>query len=78
MATTKTATAAPAESNPVWMTTEQVAEKLGLHPQTIRQWRHRGTVGPKSFKMGGAVRYKESDVDAWLEKHSRDTEQDFD
>ena len=75
MATTLIATAAPAAS-PVWMTTEQVAAKLGLHPQTIRQWRHRGTVGPKSYKMGGAVRYKESDVDAWLDKNSRDAEQD--
>ncbi|KGN38195.1 transcriptional regulator [Knoellia subterranea KCTC 19937] len=32
---------------------------------TLRWWRHR-KVGPRSFKLGRSVRYKKTDVDAWL------------
>ena len=34
---------------------------------TLRFYRHKGT-GPKSFKLGGRVVYKESDVEAWIEE----------
>lgn len=44
----------------------QVSEKTGVPPATLRYWRHLGTSGPKSFKIGGRVAYLESDVDAWL------------
>jgi predicted DNA-binding transcriptional regulator AlpA len=34
---------------------------------TLRFYRHKRT-GPKSFKLGGRVVYKESDVEAWIEE----------
>jgi hypothetical protein len=33
---------------------------------TLRFWRHKGT-GPKSFKVGRRLMYREEDVAAWLE-----------
>lgn len=34
---------------------------------TLRFYRHKNT-GPKSFKLGGRVVYKESDVEAWIDE----------
>jgi len=48
-------------------TLEQIAEQLSTPPATLRFWRHKGT-GPKSFKLGRRVMYRQSDVDAWLEQ----------
>ena len=48
----------------------EVAEYLGVAPQTLYNWRHKGT-GPKSRKVGGLVKYRLADVDAWLESDTR-------
>ena len=48
------------------MTTEQLAEFLQVPLATLYQWRHKGT-GPKGIKVGKHVRYRRSDVEAWLE-----------
>lgn len=42
-----------------------VAERLGVHPGTLANWRTRG-VGPKYIRCVGGVRYRVADVDAWL------------
>ena len=54
---------------PKWLTTDEAADYLSLHAQTLRQWRSRGKVGPKSYKVGGAVKYKRADLDTWLAKN---------
>lgn len=47
-----------------------VAELLGTTPQNLAQMRYRGT-GPKFIKLGHrAVRYRWSDVEAWLEANT--------
>lgn len=38
---------------------------LGQAIQTLHQWRFRGT-GPKFYKSGRSVRYRISDLEAWL------------
>ncbi|MCX2934721.1 helix-turn-helix domain-containing protein [Mycobacterium sp. CVI_P3] len=38
-----------------------------VSPDTLRYWRHTGTAGPPSFKLGRRVLYRRSDVDAWLQ-----------
>lgn len=48
---------------------EEVAGYLSKPVQTLRAWRHRG-IGPRSFKVGTTVRYRWSDVDAWLEQQA--------
>lgn len=45
------------------------ADFLGMRPQTLGMWRHKG-VGPKYVKVGNAVRYRISDLDAYLEQQT--------
>ena len=49
------------------LTEKQVADRLNLHVQTLRNWRFQGRDLPY-LKLGTAVRYDESDVIAWLER----------
>lgn len=49
-----------------YLTLDQVAESLQIPPATMRYWRAKG-VGPKSAKLGGLIRYRASDVEAWVE-----------
>lgn len=46
------------------LTTEDVAEHFRTVPATVRYWRYVGK-GPRSFKVGRRVLYREVDVLAW-------------
>lgn len=48
---------------------EQLAAELGIPVATVYAWRYRGT-GPRGIKVGRHVRYRITDVDAWLEAHA--------
>lgn len=37
-----------------------------IQPQTLRAWRHRGK-GPAYLRPGGQIRYRTSDLDAFVE-----------
>ncbi len=52
-------------SDQLW-TTEEVAVHFRTVPATVRYWRHVGK-GPRSFRVGRRVLYRESDVKAWLD-----------
>lgn len=47
-----------------------VSAEIHVPEPTLAQWRHRGE-GPKFLKLGGHVRYRRSDLDAWLESCAR-------
>jgi excisionase family DNA binding protein len=49
------------------MTTIQAASYLGLSKSTTEKLRHFGG-GPKYLKLGHAVRYRQQDLDAWLDE----------
>jgi excisionase family DNA binding protein len=49
----------------------QVAEYLGVQPQTLDYWRHTRR-GPRSLKVGGLVRWRQADVEAWLARNARE------
>lgn len=54
------------------LTVAELAEYLGVSPHTIYQWRYRSE-GPPGFRLGkGQVRYRESEVLAWLEAQRDD------
>jgi predicted DNA-binding transcriptional regulator AlpA len=49
--------------------TPEVAAYLGVPVQTMHGWRSKGT-GPKGIRVGKYVRYRWSDVDAWLDQQA--------
>lgn len=51
--------------DPLW-TPAQLAEYLGVPVQTLYDWRWKG-VGPTPLKVGRHLRYRESDIKAWLD-----------
>ena len=61
--TTKPSVTGPPES---LASCAQVAEFLGVPQQTLANWRAR-SVGPKYLKVGRYVRYRWSDISAWLD-----------
>lgn len=44
---------------------DDVAAFLGVPVTTLYQWRYKGT-GPRGLRVGRHLRYRQSDVDAWL------------
>ena len=52
------------------LTTGELAERLGVKPQTLREWRMQGR-GPAYVKLGnpvsGRTLYRVEDVDAWAQ-----------
>ena len=48
---------------------EQAAKYIGLKTQTLAVWACRGQ-GPNYVKIGRSVRYRQSDLDAWLERQT--------
>lgn len=54
-----------------WIKGDEVAELLGVSPNTVRSWRLR-RVGPPLYRIGGAVRYDRGEVLTWLQsRHQR-------
>jgi excisionase family DNA binding protein len=52
-------------------TLEQAAEYLATPAATIYTWRaRRPGFGPPAIKIGGSLRYRRSDLDAWIEAHA--------
>lgn len=52
---------------------EQVAEALGVSPKTLNVWRCTGRYNLPFVKVGTRVRYRASDVEAFLERRTRST-----
>lgn len=48
-----------------YLTTREVSERYPVAESTLRYYRHAG-IGPKSFKLGRKVVYKETDMRAWM------------
>jgi len=48
------------------LTTPEAANLLGLKPETLEIWRWAGR-GPNFYKLGRAVRYKQADLDAFID-----------
>lgn len=48
------------------MTRKEVASYLGVQPGTLARWKWAGADSPPCIKMGRSVRYRQSEVDAWL------------
>lgn len=53
-----------------FLDTGQAAKYLDLKPTTLEAWRCRGG-GPRFVKMGRLVKYRRSDLDAFIESRLR-------
>ena len=51
------------------LTIEEVSDWLGVPKGTLYQWRSRNQ-GPRAIKVGGALRYRRSEVDAYLDRNT--------
>jgi excisionase family DNA binding protein len=58
-----------AETDEFW-SSDYVAALVGLTRNTLEKWRVRGQ-GPPFVKLGGRVRYRRSDVLAWIEENTK-------
>jgi excisionase family DNA binding protein len=52
------------------MNREDAAAYIGVRPQTLAVWCVTGRYGLKMVKVGRSVRYRQSDLDAWLERRT--------
>lgn len=50
---------------PEWFTTAELAAWLQVPPETVYKWRYTGS-GPRGVRLGRHVRYRRTDVEAWL------------
>lgn len=53
-------------------TTRQAASRLGVSHRTLEHWRLTGG-GPPYLKLGGAVRYRDRDIQAWEDSRLRES-----
>lgn len=49
----------------VLLTIDDMAALLRVSTRTLRSWRHEGEL-PQPLKIHGALRWRRSDVDAWI------------
>ena len=53
-----------------WMTNKEAAEYMGFKPYTLKRARKddklSGKEPPKAYNVGTSIRYKKSDLDAWM------------
>ena len=64
-------TAAVRPSEDEWLSLAQFARIVGKAPGSIYNEIAQGKDLPDHFKFAQYIRFKKSDVDAWLEKHRR-------
>jgi predicted DNA-binding transcriptional regulator AlpA len=50
----------------VLLNEKQAAEYLNLKPETLTKWRWAGK-GPQAVKVGAAVRYRSTDLEAFIQ-----------
>lgn len=57
---------------PKLLTPEDVAGWLGVTPHTLAVWRCSKRAGLAYIKVGGLVRYRSSDVEAFIQRQTKD------
>ena len=54
----------------VILTIDEAADYLAIPKATLYTWRTRRVgFGPRAVKMGGCLRYRHADLDAWIVEH---------
>lgn len=50
------------------LTNKEAAERLGVLPRTLEQWRYLAK-GPACVRFGRTVRYRPQDIDQYINDH---------
>lgn len=58
------------EARSTTVSPEHAADRLGVQPSTLANWRWNGA-GPRYLKVGGRVRYRLHDLAEWLDSRAR-------
>ena len=53
------------------LTADEVADWLRVKERTLRMWRDTGK-GPRSQRVGVLIRYRQSDVQRWLDEQQQE------
>lgn len=53
-----------------WLSPQELADIFRIPVRTVYGWRYRGE-GPRGLKIGRHVRYRASDIEAWLATRDR-------
>lgn len=60
----------PVASGDPLLTIDQAAEYLAIPKATLYTWRSRKkSQGPRAVKFGATLRFRRSDLDAWIVEH---------
>jgi excisionase family DNA binding protein len=46
---------------------KEVAERLGITPDTVRTWKHQGRLPFAYYKLGKRVLFRADEVEAWFQ-----------
>jgi excisionase family DNA binding protein len=61
-----TALSTKAEDSTIWLTTRQLAKRVGVSVDTVHSWTSRGH-GPPCYRFTQrCIRYRLEDVEAWI------------
>ena len=59
----------PVKSAP-FLTAADIAKRLQVDAKTVRRWREAGQL-PPALEVGGIIRWRAEDIDAWLQEQLR-------
>jgi len=51
-----------------FLSTAETAEFLGVQESTLAKWRSEKLNGLKYYKQGNIIKYKDTDLEAWIEE----------
>jgi excisionase family DNA binding protein len=54
----------------IWLTTEEAAAYLRVHPETLRNWARKSVIPAAKLGNRGGFRFKRGDLDRFLESRS--------
>ncbi len=55
-----------------WLTVNQIAERLQVHPETVRRWLRDGRLRGRNFGGKSGYRVREADLEAFLVREPED------
>ncbi len=55
-------------NNTQWLTVNQIAERLQVHPETVRRWLREGRLVGRNFGGKSGYRVRETDLDAFMSR----------